>query len=416
MATSNESRLLALPLELLTRIADCLNDESLPSLRLTCKTLEGPTFDRFARKFSHVQCCMFYEERWLSVKSLLNGSPRLAQKIHTIEFLTRPLESTHVDHVQLAPGAQFQDIEAAQSQFDSHCADEDYPYEPLHAGRQPRPALIHGVLLDTMYLAPHVVLEFNFSEDTFFRRAGVTVHEDVLLAITSTGCRSHALTLSPHTCDDLNNVATYLRPRLLWSISNLQTFTFDGNNFLDDVQETDFDWGRLDLAHDILQNANSLIDIELRCGDFIEFSDPTAITDKLLFTNCLPQLVRLSLHLTVLSEQQLLRALAICSSRLVSLSLGRVQFKASGDSWIPVFRQLTTLPKLAILALFEIRTSGMLATDSSWRLDFEHIGHGKKLRHCPTTAVGVHFEGRNDVTAGLQELLAGPLRTTRCSL
>ena len=60
MEIQDDSRLLALPLELLTRITDNLKDESLPSLRLTCKTLEGATFDRFVRTFQDTHCCVHY--------------------------------------------------------------------------------------------------------------------------------------------------------------------------------------------------------------------------------------------------------------------------------------------------------------------------------------------------------------------
>lgn len=55
-----DSRLRALAPELLCTIFDSLNDESLPILRLTSKTLELVSFDRFAKAFfSHRTCYIF---------------------------------------------------------------------------------------------------------------------------------------------------------------------------------------------------------------------------------------------------------------------------------------------------------------------------------------------------------------------
>ena len=107
MATSDESRLLSLPMELLTRITNLLNDETLPTLRLTCKTLEGATFDSFAKTFSTTYCCMYYKSRWLSLKKFLHGSPRLVRRLGYINFTTNPLERHHYTEMQIAPAEGF---------------------------------------------------------------------------------------------------------------------------------------------------------------------------------------------------------------------------------------------------------------------------------------------------------------------
>jgi hypothetical protein len=65
MATNdNTSSLLALPVELVGRIADALGPESLLMLRLTCKALEHSTYDLFAKiYFEQRFCCIYYEPR-----------------------------------------------------------------------------------------------------------------------------------------------------------------------------------------------------------------------------------------------------------------------------------------------------------------------------------------------------------------
>ena len=107
METKDESRLLALPLELITRITDSLRDESLPSLRLTCKTLEGATFDRFVKIFHDIYCCIYYESRWLSLQRFLNGSPRLVKALRFITFTDDPQRSL-AEYQQVCDDAGFQ--------------------------------------------------------------------------------------------------------------------------------------------------------------------------------------------------------------------------------------------------------------------------------------------------------------------
>jgi hypothetical protein len=81
--------LLDLPVELMLRITKNLHrTEALPALRLTCKALEYITFDRFAQTFEIVRCCIFYEERWLSLKKLLEKPSRISRRVRWVEFTT----------------------------------------------------------------------------------------------------------------------------------------------------------------------------------------------------------------------------------------------------------------------------------------------------------------------------------------
>lgn len=56
-ADADPFRLLDLPVEVVARVTDFVNSETLISVRLTCKALQDITFDRFAdENFAHV-CC-----------------------------------------------------------------------------------------------------------------------------------------------------------------------------------------------------------------------------------------------------------------------------------------------------------------------------------------------------------------------
>lgn len=113
-ANNNTSALLALPVELVGRIAKSLEPESLPMLRLTCKALEHSTYDLFTKTFFEQRfCCIYYEPRWLLLKDII--SSRLGSRVREVMFTTDPLEHKLCEDLQLAPDKSEADMEQAQS-------------------------------------------------------------------------------------------------------------------------------------------------------------------------------------------------------------------------------------------------------------------------------------------------------------
>lgn len=87
-------------MELLQRITANLEDDgdAILNTRITCKTLEGATFDRFADKFfSAHQYCILYKHSLLRLQSLLESNsrlmPRMQRLILTSYFFVKRLTS-----------------------------------------------------------------------------------------------------------------------------------------------------------------------------------------------------------------------------------------------------------------------------------------------------------------------------------
>lgn len=100
--SAKESRLLALPMELLEQISDCVTEESLPMLRLACKTLEAATLNRFTTVFLQERRFHVHDEtRWLLLNNLL--STRFAKEMREITLTTDELEGKPYSMLQLAP-------------------------------------------------------------------------------------------------------------------------------------------------------------------------------------------------------------------------------------------------------------------------------------------------------------------------
>jgi len=116
-AQSEESLLLALPMELMQRITIQFDDDddAIFSTRLACKTLEAATFDGFAdRFFKHHHYCIYYKRSLLRLHDLLKSSSRLTTRIRHITFTSCVFASVRHKGMQLAPNQSDNDLESAQ--------------------------------------------------------------------------------------------------------------------------------------------------------------------------------------------------------------------------------------------------------------------------------------------------------------
>jgi hypothetical protein len=87
-------RLLDLPVEVVARVIESVNNETLVSVRLTCKALEDITFDRFAdENFAHIYCWVVTVDDFKRLKDILYESPRLSSKIKQLTLTTHALMS-----------------------------------------------------------------------------------------------------------------------------------------------------------------------------------------------------------------------------------------------------------------------------------------------------------------------------------
>lgn len=92
--TASYASLLNLPTEILDHITGYLNDEVLPTLRLTCRTLHAAVLDRFCDVYiAHLGCWMVSKDRWDRLHNLLSaGSRPLSDKVRTVTFTMNELE------------------------------------------------------------------------------------------------------------------------------------------------------------------------------------------------------------------------------------------------------------------------------------------------------------------------------------
>lgn len=89
LPSNDQSKLLNLPPELVARATSFVSSETLISVRLTCKALDGITFDRFATEnFGHVHCWVATVDDFKRLRDILHESPRLSSMIRQLTLTT----------------------------------------------------------------------------------------------------------------------------------------------------------------------------------------------------------------------------------------------------------------------------------------------------------------------------------------
>jgi hypothetical protein len=224
MATNNNtSALLALPVELVGRIAKSLEPESLPMLRLTCKALEHSTYDLFTKTFFEQRfCCIYYEPRWLLLKDII--SSRLGSRVREVMFTTDPLEHKLCEDLQLAPDKSEADMEQAQSTVEFDLSTSMGPEIQLPAW--PSTAVFQPVFLDFKRFAPRSLIKLDFTK-YWALHTDFTTKTDVLVAVVSAGMPINALKLDALDAHLLESVLTHLESEFTASIKSLKSFHYE---------------------------------------------------------------------------------------------------------------------------------------------------------------------------------------------
>lgn len=238
-STKNDGKsphLMAVPVELLQRVANNLSDETLPTFRLTCKAIETATFDQFADTFFKTRYCYIHDEpRWTLLRDVL--SSMMADRIRRVVFTNKVLAPASAGQLQIVPekrsyyttSDQSMDFSEVQLAF----AQAQLGVEEAMAGSwdptamlftQPSKDTIDRLLVDIKTLTPDVLVELDFGanfegerfEDRTLPRA------DVLAALAASRLE---LTAFATTLVDVNNPETTMSSHDM-DPSSLRSFSY----------------------------------------------------------------------------------------------------------------------------------------------------------------------------------------------
>lgn len=211
------------------------------------------------------------------------------------------------------------------------------------------------------------------------------VKVDILIAAVTAGVTIATLNLDVQDAHSFTSALTHLEPEITSSTRSLKCLRFRKQGHDDEPQ----------FITTILESANDIR--ELAAASLPGFPMTTAV----LRAHDFSKLTTLRLSGAIFSGEDLVTGLSACRSML-HLQLSDVRLCSGEDGWPSVFHALASLPQLHKLSLSVLWDRFGAIRDR--RLTFRGLLHGK------TTFEGrkVEYEGREQTTAGLDELKAAP--------
>lgn len=411
MATPHNegSLLLALPMELIERIAAELGDDhdAILSTHLACKTLEAVIFDCSAETFfaSH-QYCILYRPSLRRLHALLASSSRLMSRMRTVTFTSCFFANTDLKHVQLALNQSETNLKSAQ--IAAMKAYSQCQVEMLQTQLLPDAELIRAVLVALRAKCPGVELNLNIEKNA---KSCIPVHATVLKIVAVLGTALTGLTVDPTTLS--SGELETLPSGLSACASSLVKFSLGKTNVTGaQVESHILASRRLRLLQSLLGSANALRDLSLTLGQHRYRQGMEELTSNLLLPSSHPGLQSLSLCVLSVTERTMLNALVNSGGQLEKVSLHVVRLTdIEGEGWSDVLKSLAVLPKLREIAFYAL----YIGTDMSPHrfVDLRDLEHGRKTFSRQATRVwklnNVLFSD-DEVAAGLRELLQGGLK------
>ena len=383
------SPLLALPIELLQRISGELTDETLTTFRLTCKTVEAVTFDRFAEIFFEERyCCIYHKPRWTLLKDVV--SSRMGDRIRRVIFTTDSLAPAQIEHLQLAPvdpGEEGYFILRDQDKVGDDLADAAGTRTQTIAW--PSKAAIERCLRCIRTLAPNAHIETNLNgRFQHMWEKSTSVKANVLLAIAAYKMKLTAFSTSSCGIVEVNDAVameTLGRYDLSSYMHSVQSFSYE---------ETPFDKKYRCLVYQCLKSATELRDVRLMFyTPAKQLAGPTV--SKILSISDVSRLETLDFTELFIEGADLTAVLSRCRSTLRSVAMDQVRVWGSDSAWQEAFGTLASMPHLS-----KVRLTWLQHTpDSILRYNLDD-GFG------PVTCEWTVNEGRGQLNAGLSRLLA----------
>lgn len=391
--------------------------EALPALYLTCKALEHITFDRFAQTFEIVRCCIFYEERWPSLKKLLEKPSHISRRVRWVEFTTCFFEGVDFHEMPLAHNhdAVFLPIalnDAYKTYAETQAAEVQGPINV---------ALFSCLLLDLKRVFPHIGISCRMSDNQGEGFEHLRAQLDILLTMIISNHKIRNLSLSHSSISTLDNIAEHLRPELLQSASKLERFEFVPTRGSEDLvtrRDTTANELKIRLMYMVLQSAEKLWSLELSLRKFILLNRATGIIALALDATVSNNIWRFVLRSTKVGERTLLKALSRWTPKLVELELGDVRLTYVHEGWTPILQLIATMLKLEFLTLWEMAEIRNTKSPGTVVISMNHLEKGSKTSMVARTLTclqesdrsGRYYSDRGEVSLGLQELLVGHLR------
>jgi anti-anti-sigma regulatory factor len=368
MALNTTSYLLDLPIEILDHITGYLNDEVLPTLRLTCRTLHGATLDRFCDVYiAHLGCWIISKGRWERLHNLLSASSSpLSDKVRTITLTLDELElRTARDFVSVSGyphnRTYWSDYSRSLSQEQHRHAEHNIAIEAAaveHYGAADLAVMLR-VLKQARSHDCSIRLELAPANPLANKMAPLhprakEIQAQLHHAIVQAKPRMDVISLDRVRHMDLEDPLMGLEDEVREPFASLREFTL--TPLMGDYHRR-HKVKSFEIARTILTSAQHLRKLYLHVSSRLvgkggcTYKRAQRWAPYLLLANGLGELESLTLLWVPLSLDDLLEILRRCSRTLTYLELRLDQKANGGESWWKLWEQLASMERLHHLKL-----------------------------------------------------------------
>lgn len=328
----NRPRIQSLPVEVAHRALSFLDTEMLPAVRLTCKTLEAITFNRFAEAhFAHVYCWVGKPKAFRRLKDILQNSPALKTRTRRLTLTDSPFEELDSALHVMREQRDKSDRNGRSSIFDSIMEEGG----DLGTGH----ILMHRILRDLKDLAQDVSVDVDLIHTRFEWGHGTVrnhIIHSALFSLTMSNTEVKSLAIDYVDLRDLDDLLAHGRDDFMTSMSTIESLTFVGRFWRRLDSSVYVAPALVDLLRSIRQLRHLTFDIQRPLAyeeSYTQWRGPTQAPREFWQAINYTNLVSLTLRHCGLSttEQDLRQILGQCRSTLTHLTLSRVAFLAGGE-------------------------------------------------------------------------------------
>jgi hypothetical protein len=378
-STDDSSKFLSLPPELVTRVTSFVNSEALIPVRLTCKTLEDITFNRFAKEnFEHIYCWVHTIDDFVRLKNILQQSPRLGNRIRQLTLTTDVLRGRPLDTVNFVQKER--DAEYAARALSVRCL---YGVKRCYIGI----ISMLRTLQDIHCLSQDIFVTADLADQRFWSLGSTHWYhpqQATLFSVAMSRLKIHSLSIDRYTFDSSDDLLAHGRADLMASMSDLTTLHLVGKV-------------SIPMSVAILENASQLRSLALDLGRHQMYPEEEHSHDplppELLLAGTLSNLTSLRITSAILDGALFIQMLKRCQATLTHLVVRWVCLSTNDDDLMPVHAMMLAMPELVFLELQWIKVFNV------WPYRMVPVPHGGV---CPDSH---KYEGKEEIKAWLRELL-----------
>ena len=252
-------------------------------------------------------------------------------------------------------------------------------------------------------LAPKALVRLSVFHDTNRDVSQMSTVADVLVAFAPRRLVIDTLDISEPSLTELVNelrhgrgIGSVSRLPLLRNLSYSGTLDLPGHTLVNNTRQ----------IRRLLKSARRLRSLRLSLDGISYKGLLLPATAAILAANDFSRLTSFHLESAAVAGPELTAALARCGSSLLTMGLKDIWFVTNNPAWLSIFFILSSMPRLSAASFDGFFTDII----SGRQLDFAGLIHGSNIHHDR-----IQYIGREQVTAGLGELVSANLKARRRS-